>query len=226
MGAALAPSACSAPALHNLPSSLQPLPGRPRTRPLLSFALETLLLEQPFTDIEMQLHGFQPVLPVRLEGEAAALRFSGKPHAGELARAGPKGAGDGAVAVRGRKAADPNAALFRQLVSNHPVEPCRRMTQHLAVKRLSRLITRARAQPFGCHIPGNVPEPMPDEVFRNDEVLAVRAAPAQDDVGMRMTRIVMVGSDPGEARAKLDFGPRHHFPRVGGQVPNFISALS
>jgi hypothetical protein len=99
------------------------------------------------------------------------------------------------------------------------------MTQHLAVKRLSRLITRARAQPFGCHIPGNVPEPMPDEVCRNDEVLSVGAAPAQDDVGMRMTRIVMVGRDSRETRAELDFGPRHHFPRVGWQVSDFIASL-
>ncbi|MFN7180717.1 hypothetical protein [Hyphomonas sp.] len=66
---------------------------------------------------------------------------------------------------------------------------------------------------------------MPDEVFRNDEVLAVGAAPAQDDVGMRMTRIMMVGRDPGETRAKLDFGPRHHFPRVGWQVSDFITAF-
>ena len=174
----------------------------------------------------MQLHGFQPVVPVRLEGQDAALRFSGEPHAGEFARAGPKGAGDGAVAVRRRKPADPDAALFRQLVCNHAVEPCRRVAHHFSVQRLSRLIARTGTQPFGCDIPGDVPEPMPDEVFRNDEVLAVSAAPAQDDVGMRMARIVMVGCDPGEARAELDFGPRHHFSRVGWQVSDFVAALS
>ena len=92
MGAALAHSACPPAAPHNSPSSLQPLPGRPRTRPLLSFALETLLLEKPFADIEMQLHRFQPVLPVRLEGKDAALRFCGEPHAGEFAP-GPEGRG-------------------------------------------------------------------------------------------------------------------------------------
>ena len=173
----------------------------------------------------MQLHGFQPVLPVRLKGKDAALRFCGEPHAGEFARPGPKGAGDGAVAVWGRKAADADACIFRQLVSDHAVEPCRGMAHHLALERLARLIARTGAQPFGSNVPGNVPEPMPDEVFRNDEVLAVGAPPAQDDVGMRMPSIVMVGRDPGETRAELDFGPRHHFSRIGWQVSDFVTPL-
>lgn len=225
MGAARAHSACPPPAPHNSPSSLKPLPGRSRTRPLLSFALEALLLEEPFADIEMQFHGFQPVLPVRLKGQDAALRFSGEPHAGELARAGPQGAGDGAVAVRGYKAAHSDTSLFRQLVCNHAVEPCQRVAHHFSVERLARLIARTGTQPFGGDIPRDVSEPMPDQVFRNDKVLPVGPAPAQDDVGVGMSGIVMVGRDPGETRAQLDLGARHHFPRIRRQVSDFISAL-
>ena len=84
------------------------LTRQPGTGTLLGFAPETLLPGEPFADVQVPLHGFQPVLPVRLEGEDAAPRFSGEPHAGKFARPGPHRA----VAVRGRLIAGSRSQPF------------------------------------------------------------------------------------------------------------------
>jgi len=59
--------------------------------------MEALLLKKPFTDIDVQFHGLEPVLPVGLKHGDTALRFRGEPHSGKFPGEGPKGAGDGAV---------------------------------------------------------------------------------------------------------------------------------
>ena len=122
---------------RDLPAgSLTPRPG---TGPLPGFGLETLRLEEPFADVQVQLHVFQPAFPVRLERKDAAPGFSCEAHAGRLARPGPQGADNRAVAVRGHKAADADARHFRQLARNQPVEPCRCMPHHLPFERLARV---------------------------------------------------------------------------------------
>ena len=62
------------------------------------------------------------------------------------------------------------------------------------------------------------------EVLRQDQVLAVGAPPAQDEVGIRIVGAVVVDRDPLQLRSQLRLGAGHHLAGEGWQVGDQLAA--
>ncbi len=70
----------------------------------------------------------------------------------------------------------------------------------------------------GCKFLRAPPESMRDIVPRDDEVLPVISAPAQDDMDVRVIGVVVIDGDPVEFRSQIAFRRRHDVAREFAEV--------
>ena len=108
---------------------------------------------------------------------------------------------------------------FRSGLSReHIVEPRPTLGLDLSLQRSPDLLFRARAelarhQPFGPR-----PHSFPDVIARNDEVLTVIGAAADDDVDMRVLGVPVVNRHPVQLGPEVALRLRHQVPGQGFEV--------
>ena len=93
----------------------------------------------------------------------------------------------------------------RSLRKDAPVEAREPLQCHLALPRLRNLKITPRTKAFCNDVLRARGEPLLDVFRRNDEILSVRIFAADHDMRVRMAGIVVINSEPVEARPEIRF---------------------
>jgi hypothetical protein len=89
---------------------------------------------------------------------------------------------------------------------------------HLSLKLLRHLQLGLPAQFPGHNLAGPLANPVGDVVAGDVEGLAILGDAAQEDMGVRVSRVVVVDRDPVELRPEVGFHLLHQVARGGAHI--------
>src|SRR5258708_7187185 len=121
------------------------------------------------------------------------------------------------------KGGDAGARVDR--ITECPVEAGPALGLYLLFQGRTDFLFAARAQLQGDPLGGAIAKSPADVGAADDQVLAVVASPADEDMDMRVVGIPVVDRDPIEPGAEIAFGIRHHLTGEGPQILQFTAVL-
>ncbi len=121
------------------------------------------------------------------------------------------------------KVGDAGALVDR--ITECPVEAGPALGLDLLFQGRTDFLLAARAQLQGDPLGGAIAKSPADVGAADDQVLAVVASPADEDMDMRVVGIPVVDRDPIEPGAEIAFGIRHQLTGEGAQILQFSGVL-
>ena len=106
----------------------------------------------------------------------------------------------------------------RMIARHGPVDGGQPVLGDLAVAGAQDLKIAPRAEAGGDDVLGRLAQPVHEVVLGEHDVAPLIVPPADDDVGVRMAGIVVVGGDPVEPASGVALHPRHELPDDGLQI--------